>query len=88
MVAMFRLMFIGFVLLSVVYIVLSIYARAVKRRALHEAFAQSGASGDEAEFVQQGLQDYQKRLRRRLILGVYVVPLSVVALMVYLTNFH
>ena len=88
MVAMFRLMFIGFLVLSVVYLALSFYARTGKRRALQDEFAESGAAGDAEAFVQRGLQDYEKRLRRKLILGVYVVPLGVVALMIYLTNFH
>ncbi len=88
MVAMFRLMFIGFLVLSVVYLALSFYARTGKRQALYREFAEDGGQGDAETFVQKGLQDYEKRLRRKLILGVYVVPLGVVALMIYLTNFH
>ena len=38
--------------------------------------------------MEKGLAEYDGSLRRKLILGVYIVPICLVALMIYLTNFH
>jgi hypothetical protein len=38
--------------------------------------------------VQRGLKRYDGSIRRKLILGVYVVPVGLVILTVYLTNFN
>jgi hypothetical protein len=42
---------------------------------------------DRDTFVQEGLTRYDSSLRRKLILGVYVVPTLLVMLLIYLTNF-
>ena len=38
-------------------------------------------------YVRHGLKDYDGSLRRKLILGVYVVPMALVGLIIYLVNF-
>ncbi len=45
-------------------------------------------TGDRDAFVRQGLQEYDGSLRRKLILGVYIVPLSLMTAIIYFTNFH
>lgn len=88
MFALARLTVIGFVVLTVVYFCLSIYSRSVRRSKLRAEFDAAGKSGDREAFVQEGLQEYDQSLRRKLILGVYVVPVVVVSIIIYLTNFH
>jgi hypothetical protein len=44
-------------------------------------------TGDRDAFVQQGLDDYDGSLRRKLILGVYVIPFVLMCVVIYLTNF-
>ncbi|WP_298840193.1 hypothetical protein [uncultured Roseobacter sp.] len=85
--ALARLVVIGFVVLTVVYICLSFYSRARRREKLEAAWDDDGGPGARAEFVRRGLEDYDGSLRRKLILGVYVVPTLVVALIIYFTNF-
>ena len=87
MFALARLLFVGFIVLSIVYVCLSFYSRAVRRGKLQAQWEDEGQSGDRDAFVQQGLEDYDDSLRRKLILGVYVVPAALVALIIYLTNF-
>lgn len=87
MIAAIRLFIIAFVILTAVYIYLSIRQRWRTRRALEDEFDQGGIDGDKDTFVEEGLKDYQESLRRKLILGVYIVPLIIVTVMIYVTNF-
>ena len=43
--------------------------------------------GDRETYVSEGMKDYESSLRRKLILGVYIVPLLIVATIIYVTNF-
>ena len=86
--ALVRLLFIAFVVLSVIYLSLSLYSRSVRRGKLEAEWAEKGQDGDRETFVEAGLKEYDNSLRRKLILGVYVVPVGVVTLIIYLTNFY
>lgn len=88
MFALARLLLIGFVVLTLVYVCLSLYSRSVRRDKLEREWDEEIGTGDREAFVEQGLRDYDGSLRRKLILGVYVVPLALMALIIYLTNFH
>ncbi|MFX0542151.1 hypothetical protein ACEWPM_010520 [Roseovarius sp. S4756] len=88
MVALLKLVLVGGIILTVIYILLSIYSRRVRRGKLEAEWLIAGKPGDEDAFVDAGLKEYDASLRRKLILGVYVVPVTVVAIIVYLTNFN
>lgn len=87
MFALFRLLLIAFVVLSVIYVSLSLYSRAVRRDKLEAEWKESDIAGPREDFVQKGLAEYDQSLRRKLILGVYIVPLALVALIIYLVNY-
>jgi hypothetical protein len=87
MVAFARLVIIGFIVLSVIYFFLSLYSRAVRRGKLEAQWDDEGGPGTRDEFIRNGLEEYNGSLRRKLILGVYVVPSVIVALIIYFTNF-
>lgn len=88
MLALLRLLGIGFVVLTVIYAALSLWSRRVRRRKLEAEWNEAQGPGGRAAFVEAGLAEYDQSLRRKLILGVYVVPLCLIGLIVYLTNFH
>jgi len=88
MVALLKLVLVGGIILTVIYIVLSIYSRNVRRGKLEAEWLIQGKPGDQDAFVEAGLEEYDASLRRKLILGVYVIPVTVVAVIVYLTNFN
>lgn len=88
MFALARLLVIGFLVLSVVYICLSLYSRAVRRDKLEKEWDEEIQQGDRDAYVEAGLREYDGSLRRKLILGVYIVPLTVISVIIYLTNFH
>lgn len=82
-----RLVVFGFILLTVVYVVLSFTARRAERKRLAEEWELEGLPGDKDEHVRTGLAVYDRSLRRKLILGVYFVPLAVIGTIVYVVNY-
>lgn len=87
MFALARLLVIGFFVLTIIYICLSLYSRSVRRGKLEAEWDEEVKSGDREAFVQEGLDDYDGSLRRKLILGVYVIPFCLVSFIIYATNF-
>lgn len=87
MFALARLVVIGFVVLTIVYVSLSFYSRSVRRGKLETEWDEEAMTGDRDAWIDEGLQDYDGSLRRKLILGVYIIPVILVITMVYLMNF-
>ncbi|MEX0285794.1 MAG: hypothetical protein AB3N23_14395 [Paracoccaceae bacterium] len=87
MIAPIRLIFILLIVLSVVYIVLSFWSRNKRRQKLIAWWDEKGHKGDRDAFVQRGLRQYDKSFRRKLLLGVYIIPILVIAVMIYVMNF-
>ena len=85
--ALIRLFIIVIVVLSVIYISLSLYSRARCRDRLEAEWDAGGIDTSREAYVKKGLTDYDGSLRRKLILGVYIVPLCLVTLIIYLVNF-
>jgi Ca2+/Na+ antiporter len=88
MAALARLLIIGFIVCTILYVVLSLYSRSVRKGKLREWWEEEGRPGDLDTYIEKGLEEYDGSLRRKLILGVYVVPFSIVAAIIYFTNFH
>lgn len=87
MIVMLRLMIPLLIVLTVIYVIVSIYSRRVRRGKLEAHWDRKGMSGDREAFIQRGLKKYDGSFRRKLILGVYVVPLGIIAFLVYYSNF-
>ena len=83
-----RLIVILFVALTVVYVSLSFYSRAVRRSKLKKKWHEGKQLVDRDTFVQRGLERYDGSIRRKLILLVYIVPLGVIGVIIYLTNHY
>jgi len=87
MAALVRLMIVGFIVLTVIYVCLSFYSRSVRKGKLREQWHDGPQDQPVEAFLEEGLKDYDKSLRRKLILSVYVIPVILVSVIVYLTNF-
>lgn len=101
MIALFRLLVIGFVVLTVIYVCVSLYSRSVRRSKLNAAWEAGDRDGDwrvdgadatgpyqdRDSYMQAGMAQYDASLRKKLILGVYVIPAVIVAFIIYATNF-
>ncbi len=88
MFALARLAVVGFVVLTIVYVCLSFYSRSVRRDKLEAEWDEEGMTGDREAFVDEGLRDYDGSLRRKLIWGVYIIPVTAVIALIYFMNFH
>jgi len=72
--------------LTVVYVSLYLYWRSGIRMRLEEDWVMEGRPGDRREWVDDRLAPRARRLRRWLIFGVYVLPLAILSVYVYVTN--
>ncbi|MEP3346850.1 MAG: hypothetical protein ABJN34_09445 [Litoreibacter sp.] len=86
--AVLRLSIIAFIVMLIVYFILSAWSRSVRRGKLSEEWNDGEHTGDRDAFIEQGLQEYDGSLRRKLILGVFVVPYLVIGVLVYVVNFQ
>ena len=93
MFALVRLLVVGFIVLTVIYVCLSLYSRAVRRGKLEKSWEEEHGPDDGSDnpardsFVEQGLQDYDGSLRRKLILLVYILPISAMMGIIYVINY-
>lgn len=86
-----RLVFFGFLGLSVVYFMISIYSKSVRREKLEDRWSEDNPdSKDETArkaFVDRGMHEYNTGIRPKLILLVYVIPTIIVAVIHFLTTY-
>ncbi len=88
MIAILRTAFFGFIGLTVVYVLVSIYSRSVRREQLEKEFDAGGVEGDRDDYIKTGLDGYEHGLRRKLIVLVYIIPTVIVAVTVYFVNYQ
>ena len=77
-----------FGVLTVIYVGLSLFKRWEERRRLgaeyDTVFAGGGATESRDAYVQRGIHEYNQSLRRKLLWGVYLIPLAVIVLLILL----
>ncbi len=81
-----RLAIMGAVALAIVYMLVSIYSRSIRREKLEKHFDAGGVEGDRDAYIEDGMKVYQHGLRRRLIWLVVVLPIAAVIATVYFVN--
>ncbi|MES0864175.1 hypothetical protein ABLN87_17630 [Ruegeria sp. SCPT10] len=82
-----RLFLILLVIQTVAYVALSLYSRGARRRKLEAWWDEKGKRGNKQAFVERGLHVYDNSFRRKLILGVYVVPWVAIGALIYIVNY-
>lgn len=87
MLALFRLLFVGLIVLTALYFGLSWYLRAEHRRRMQDDWEAAGRPGSREAYVAAGMAQYERSLRRRLVWLVYVVPVTAVITIIYITNY-
>ena len=93
MIGMIRAGLLAFVILTVVYLMVSIYSRSVRREKLEKAWdsdpAREGAALEErSAYIEAGMAAYRGSLRRKLIWLVYVIPMVAIMATVYAVNYQ
>ena len=81
-----RLILMALVFLGVIYFLVSIYSRSVRRERLEKRFDAGGVEGDRDAYIADGMQHYERGLRKRLIWLVIILPLMAMAVTVYFVN--
>jgi hypothetical protein len=87
MIAMFRLALFGFIGMTVMYVLLSIYSRSLQREELEKEWDAEQGPGDRDTYIAAGMAKYEQGLRKKLIWLVYVIPTLAVIAAIYLLNF-
>jgi len=75
-----------FVLLSIIYVILSLVSRFKQRAKLKIEYDVEKPAEEKDEFVAKGMQKYQRSIRPKLFLGVYVIPFIILIGLLYLAN--
>ena len=82
-----RLVVFGFLFLAVIYFLVSIYSRSIRREKLEKKWDEEVQSGDRDTYIEMGMHEYDRSIRKKLILLIFVAPVVVVGVMLYVTNF-
>lgn len=89
MLGLARFLILAAVALTVIYGSLWFYLRARRREYLEiDWAAETEEVGTKDEYVRERLIEYDTRRRKTLFWSVYVMPLCLVTLIIYLTNYH
>lgn len=88
MIGLVRVLVVWAILLTVIYFMVSVYSRSVRREKLEKQFDAGGIGGDRDAFIADGMQAYRRGLRVKLLWLVYVVPTVVFGVTIYLVNFQ
>ena len=93
MIGILRILVFAFIALSVVYFLVSIYSRSVRREKLEKAWdtdpAREGAAKDARDaYIKDGMAVYEHGLRKKLIWLVYILPAVAVAIIIYVVNWN
>ncbi|RPE67175.1 hypothetical protein EDD53_1579 [Pacificibacter maritimus] len=87
MLGFLKFFILGFLGLSLLYGLLTIYVRSLTKERLENEWAEMGSIGARDDYVEQGLQDYKKSMRPKLLLGVYIFPMIIFCVVFYMTNY-
>ena len=91
MIALFRLLVVGLIVLTVIYWTALVYARSVRRERLEKEYDEGSLDGDvrghRDDYIAQGMADYEHGLKRKLLWLVYILPIGTVLVLVWL-NFE
>ena len=92
MISLIRLMIFAFVGLSVVYLLVSAYSRSVRREKLEKRWDAEPPEGqgvaERTAYIDAGMRDYERGLKKRLIWLVYIIPMIAFAVIIYLVNWE
>ena len=85
--AFLRLLGLLLIGLSLIYLSLFFYLRAARRERLMRDAPSDATERDRSAFVEDALRAYVDRMKYRLMLAVYAVPLAGLVSYIYVTNF-
>ena len=83
-----RLALFGLIALTVIYWLLLVYARSLRRERLEKEYDDGSVDGDvkghRDDYIAQRMAKYEHSLKRKLLWLVYVLPIGIVTVLVWL----
>lgn len=73
-------------ILTLIYLALSTVSRFHYRRKLLTDYKAAHAKTPQEDFMAKGMQKYERSLKPKLFIGVYLFPLAVISLLIYLAQ--
>jgi hypothetical protein len=83
-----RLAVFALVGLTVIYFIAGIYSRSVRREKLEKRWVAEGLEGDRDAWIEKGMQDYEKGLKKRLLWLIYILPMMAFVATIYFVNWN
>ena len=83
---MLQLLIGGFIGVTVLYGLLSVYSRSIHREKLENEFDAGAIAGLREDFVRQGMMEYDQSLRKRALRLIYVIPVVLIVVIAYVVN--
>jgi uncharacterized ion transporter superfamily protein YfcC len=83
-----RLAVFALVGLTVIYFIAGIYSRSVRREKLEKRWASEGLEGDRDAWIEQGMQEYERGLKKRLLWLIYILPMMAFVATIYFVNWN
>ncbi len=87
-----RLVVFGGIALTVIYGLVWLYSRSIRREKLEKAWDADNPEGGDPrvreEYVEAGMKEYHASIRPKLILLVYIIPTALVIAVLVLTNWN
>lgn len=87
MVGWIRNIVIIFAVLSAVYAVLNVTANLRERQKLRRDYHNQTEVESQQDFVDHGLRKYNRSLRPKMLLGIYLIPLAIASLLIWLAQY-
>jgi hypothetical protein len=81
-----RLAFFGLIGLTIIYFIVGIYSRSVRREKLEKQWVAEALEGDREAFIEQGMKDYEQGLKKRLLWLIYIIPMVAFTVIITYVN--
>ena len=81
-----RLAFMALIGLTVVYFVVGIYSRSIRREKLENRWVSEGLEGDRDLWIEAGMKAYDQGLKKKLLWLIYIIPMVAFATIAFFVN--
>lgn len=87
MIGWVRSIVIIFAILSIIYALLSVTANIRQKQKLNSDYNTYNGPDSKAEFIENGLKDYNRSIKPKMLLGIYLIPLIVIVTLISLAQY-
>jgi|AntAceMinimDraft_11_1070367.scaffolds.fasta_scaffold30070_3 hypothetical protein len=87
MFAVLRLFALLFAVLTLLYLIMSFMLRQIALKEARDAWEKLDTRIDWETYLERQMKVHNRSMKRKLIVGVYILPTALVAALVYFVNF-